>query len=150
VSDTQRKRKRSIRPIDRHAFYIGILIIVPFTVLTFIVLLVLRDIEFFKDISAIYGAWVGIVIGYFFGSRKVETLIEQVDEFMDKLEITDEENDREYEELEKEKEEIENKYDKAKQQLQHIVSSNLQSINKDFLNILKEEHDIIIIDGDKK
>jgi cobalamin biosynthesis protein CobD/CbiB len=149
VSDIQKKRKRSIRPIDRQAFYIGILIILPFTVLTFIILLILRDIEFFKDISAIYGAWVGIVIGYFFGSRKVETLIEQVDEFMDKLEITDEENDREYEELKNEKEKIENKYDKAKQQLQHIVSKNLHTLNSNFLNTLKEEHDIII-DEDKK
>lgn len=143
MSNSQ-KKKKSKHPIDERAFTIGLAVIIPFTILTFVLLLVVRDLDSFKDVGAIYGAWLGIVIGYFFGSRKVEALTEKVDEFMDNMECSYDEYENEYNELEDDFNDIKNKYEKAKNELQHVISSNSQNMDKEFLKRLKDEHDIII------
>ncbi|WP_148687524.1 hypothetical protein [Candidatus Nitrosocosmicus hydrocola] len=74
---------------DRAAFAIALTIILSYSILSFLLLLWLHNIEYFKDVSAIYGAWVGIAIGYFFGSRKVESLTEKIDDYMEFAEISD-------------------------------------------------------------
>jgi len=38
-----------------------------------------RDLETLKTISAIWAPWVGAVIGYFFGTRQVEMLIQKIE-----------------------------------------------------------------------
>ena len=34
----------------------------------------------FKDIASLWGAWIGAAIGYFFGSRPVDKLIEKIED----------------------------------------------------------------------
>ncbi len=144
MSDSPKKKKRKSTSTDKNAFIIAIIIILSFIAFSGILILIFKDIEAFKDISAIWGVWVGIVIGYFFGSRKVETLTDKVDEFMNNMECSYDDYEKEYKELENDFNDVEKKYEKAKQELQHIVSSNIQNIDKDLLKKLKDEHDIII------
>jgi len=35
-----------------------------------------KDVETLKTVSAIWGVWIGAVIGYYFGSKPVESLME--------------------------------------------------------------------------
>lgn len=99
--------------------------------------------DYFRDISSIYGAWVGIVIGYFFGSRKVETLTEKIDSMFEEMDFTTKEIDEDYHELQETKNNIEDLYTKAKQELQYIVAKS-PNLDKDLLERLKSEHDIIV------
>ena len=42
------------------------------------IILVLKNIDIFKDVSAIYVGWIGISLGYFFGSKQVDVLIQKI------------------------------------------------------------------------
>ena len=67
------------RILEDRSFIIALVVIAPYIILTFVIIIYLRDIEIFKDVSAVYVGWVGAVIGYFFGSRQVDRLIEKID-----------------------------------------------------------------------
>jgi hypothetical protein len=54
-----------------HAFILALVIIIPFIYLTASVI-ESKSYDMFKDLSAVWGIWVGAVIGYFFGSKQVE------------------------------------------------------------------------------
>ncbi len=67
------------RILEDRSFILALVVIVPFIILTFLIILYLREIEIFKDVAAVYAGWVGGVIGYFFGSRQVDRMIEKID-----------------------------------------------------------------------
>jgi uncharacterized membrane protein len=64
-----------VRVSDNKTFFMAILMIISF-ILIFTATLFTRDDATLKTVSAIWGTWVGAVIGYFFGSRQVDELIE--------------------------------------------------------------------------
>jgi IS1 family transposase len=126
------------------AFIIALAIIIPFVVLTYVLLVHLERMDYFKETAAVYGAWVGIVIGYFFGSRKVENLTNEVEELMKEIDITTDEYDEDYQELDDKKEKLEEQYAKSKFELQYIVGRYSQHLDEDLLQRLKNDHGIII------
>jgi hypothetical protein len=145
TSILQKSPKKSRRQTlsDRGAFTIAIAIFASYTILSFFILWNLNNIEYFKDVSSIYGAWIGIVIGYFFGSRKVEVLTEKIDNYMEFAEMTDNDWEQSYNTLFNEKQEIEILYSSSVKSLQYIVAKNPE-ICPELKENLKTEHGIII------
>jgi hypothetical protein len=144
-NSTQKEPERKKRLVsDTAAFVIALVIIGSFVILTFFLLLHLRNIEHFKEASAVFGAWVGLVIGYFFGSRKVEELINKVDRYMEEADITAIEYEEELDELEEKNQGCNSSYNKAKSELQYIAGRYHQHLDKELLERLKNDHGIII------
>ncbi|MGC2572385.1 MAG: hypothetical protein WA364_12820, partial [Candidatus Nitrosopolaris sp.] len=78
MSEKEKKEQLLFRILEDRSLIVALVIIVPFIVLTFLIILALRNIEMFKDVSAIYAGWIGISIGYFFGSKQVDVLIQKI------------------------------------------------------------------------
>ena len=79
---------------DFGAFIIALIVIVAFIYFTYVILNQVKSFEQFKDIAAIWGVWVGSVIGYFFGSRPVDILSRRVSGLLNDLDISDEEREK--------------------------------------------------------
>jgi hypothetical protein len=56
----------------------ALVVIVPF-IIVFSSVVFLLNMDTLKTISAIWAPWVGAVIGYFFGTRQVEMMIQKVE-----------------------------------------------------------------------
>ena len=65
-------------PTDNKTFVIALLVVVSFIIL-FTLVVFLKDMDTVKVVAAIWGSWVGAVIGYFFGARPVDALITKID-----------------------------------------------------------------------
>ena len=130
---------------DFGAFIIALVVIIAFIYFTYVILKQVQSFEQFKDIAAIWGVWVGSVIGYFFGSRPVDILSRRVSGLLNDLEISDEEREKDIKKSEETINKLKQSYDKAKMELQYIVKRYHSEINDtDLLNRLRTEHDIRI------
>ena len=78
VSEKKEKDRILFRILEDRSLIIALVIIVSFISLTFLIILVLKNIDIFKDVSAIYVGWIGISLGYFFGSKQVDVLIQKI------------------------------------------------------------------------
>lgn len=138
------KRKIFFRIFEDRSFIIALVIIVPYIILTYLLVLYLRNIEDFKDVSAIYGAWIGIAIGYFLGSRPVQLLTERIDELLNNIELSREEYETMLKECEKDADELEDDYDDIYDELQHIVVNYKQHLPQELLERLKKKYRVVI------
>ena len=130
---------------DFGAFIIALIVIVAFIYFTYVILNQVKSFEQFKDIAAIWGVWVGSVIGYFFGSRPVDILSRRVSGLLNDLDISDEEREKDLKKSEETITKLKESYDKAKMEIQYIVGRYHNEINDaDLLNRLRTEHNIRI------
>lgn len=104
--------------LSDRAFILAVILIIPFIFFTAYII-IFDKLETFKDVSAVWGAWVGSVIGYFFGSRQVDALIQKIDGIM-----------RLSEQRVKELEESRRNYEKATEDIRYIYSTYDQELAK--------------------
>jgi hypothetical protein len=129
-------------------YSITIILIVSFFAAFIIVMAYNPDL--FRDISAIWGAWIGTAIGYFFGSRPVETLSKRIEQVLDDLDDSSERNETIIDAYESELEasrELITKYkedfEDAKNTLQYITVKYSQNFDTDLLTRLKNKYGVI-------
>lgn len=67
------------RVLEDRSFVLALVIIVPYLIISALIVFYLRDIQMFREVSLVFVGWVGSVIGYFFGSRQVDRLTEKID-----------------------------------------------------------------------
>ncbi len=137
------------------AFILALIIIISFGAIS---ASVLNQIEIFKTVSSIWGAWVGAVIGYFFGSRPVEGLTRRVEEALEskdsfrqqmdsllrEMDIIEDKSEKEIDEIYDDFDKLEEKYKKAISDIQFIVARHHTILDKDYLETLKKEYGIRI------
>lgn len=67
------------RVLEDRSFVLALVIIIPYIIISALIVFYLRDIQMFREVSLVFVGWVGSVIGYFFGSRQVDRLTEKID-----------------------------------------------------------------------
>jgi hypothetical protein len=67
------------RLLEDRSFILALIIIGSYIIISAFTIFYLRDVQVFREVSLVYVGWVGAVIGYFFGSRQVDRLIEKID-----------------------------------------------------------------------
>jgi hypothetical protein len=128
-------QRRITLTFDDRTFIIALVVIVPFiTVFSLVVLY--RDLETLKTLSAIWAPWVGAVIGYFFGTRQVEVLIQKIEG----ITVLAEQRSRD---LETEKQKVTEKRLENEQLVAELVMNNQRAENElskagDFIRILMQ------------
>lgn len=68
-----------VQVLEDRVLIIALVIIIPYIIISSLIIFYLRDVQTFKEVTAIYAGWVGSVIGYFFGSRQVDKLVDKID-----------------------------------------------------------------------
>jgi|SRR5688500_1674738 len=128
----------SFSPSETRTFVVALIVIVSF-ILVFSLVVFFKDLETLKVMSAIWGTWVGSVIGYFFGTRPVEALIAKIDGITklseQRLRELDEEKKKYYEknlELEKLTNEMTIKHEMALDDI-NKAKAFIQGITKKYL-----------------
>jgi hypothetical protein len=118
-------------------------IIVPFIFFTAYIIIT-DKIEMFKDIAAVWGAWVGSVIGYFFGARQVEGLTQRINEVLSDLRASVQSYDAELEDAIRDGDELHDDYESAVDDIQLLVTKYCQNLGQDMQERLKSDYGIII------
>lgn len=142
MSQQTDSRNPIIRSLDDRSFVIALFIIAPFIILTFIIIIYLRNIEYFKDVSAVYGAWVGIAIGYFFGSRQVENLTQRIEDLMRNLGIANDDYEKALNDCEDTADTLQDKYEKAVDDLRYIMIKHGENLGRGLLERLMNDYNI--------
>lgn len=124
-------------------FFIALTIILPFIAIT-IWLIASGSIEFFQEIAAVWGVWVGTVLGYYFGSRPVETLIRRVETLMDDYDDSSEDYERQLDEADTALNDLQAKYDKAVKDIQYIVLKYPKMLDNEVTERLKKEYEVLV------
>jgi hypothetical protein len=135
------------------SFLIALVVIIPFVVFTGMIIF-FGIFENLKDLISIWTAWVGSVIGYFFGSRPVEALTDRVEKVLKDVDDGEdyyEEILDDYEEKldvsESLIEEYKNKFDKSVSMIQYLLAKHggqLTNLDKGVSERLKNEYGVII------
>jgi len=132
MSEKEEKERILLRILEDRSLIVALVIIVPFIVLTFLIILFLRDIETFKDVSAIYAGWIGISLGYFFGSKQVDVLIQKIGDIIriseDRIKELEFEK-KKYEENNLELQREKNQLEIARERLTADTAAAIQAIN---------------------
>jgi uncharacterized membrane-anchored protein YhcB (DUF1043 family) len=141
----ERKGNHGVKAIisDFGSFIIAIVVVGSFVYFTAITISP-KTPEAFKDIAAIWGVWVGSVIGYYFGSRQVENVAKRINDLLNDLDFTHEEYEEELDDAEEELDKLKQSYDDAKKELQYIAAKYQQQLDSALLERLKNEHGIRI------
>ena len=129
--------------IINEPFWIALLIIVPFIVIT-IWLISTSNIDAFKDIASVWGVWVGTVLGYYFGSRPMEALTRRINAFMDTVDDSSEDYERQLDEADKDIDDLQAKYDNAVMDIQYIVLKYPSALDKPLIERLKTDYEVLV------
>lgn len=139
--DRDELRELKKRPFINEPFWIALLIIVPFVGIT-LWLIYLNNIDAFKEIASVWGVWVGAVLGYYFGSRPMEALAKRVNSFMDTVDDSSEDYERQLDEADDTIDDLQAKYDKAIKDIQYIVLKYPTALDKELTERLKTDYEV--------
>jgi hypothetical protein len=129
--------------IKDRAFILALVVILPFVYFTGVTLTP-TNIAVFKDIAPVWGAWVGSVIGYFFGARQVEALTERVNAVLNDLTASYDSYEAELDDAEETAEELEDDYNAAVDDMQLLLTKYCQNLPTDLQERLKNAYGVIV------
>lgn len=135
----------TLKSLISDAFLIALAIIIPFIIIT-VWLVGTHDTNSFKEISSVWGVWVGSVLGYYFGSRPVDALSRRVQDVLGELDINRDEYEAELNEQDSLIDNLQDKYDSAVRDIQYIVIKYPSPLTTDtaLIERLKKEYGVIV------
>lgn len=130
-------------PRYNEPFWIALIIVIPIIAITFW-LISINKIDAFKEIASVWGVWVGTVLGYYFGSRPTEALTRRINTFMDMVDDSSEDYERQLDDADKDLDDLQEKYDNAVRDIQYIVVKYSSALEKPLIERLKTDYEVLV------